>query len=56
MEAKGTSSDHAQSIVDAFDDSVGMASLDEGEDPFLVASDGSRKLDEGFEPAASGSG
>jgi hypothetical protein len=52
MEAEGATSDHSQTIVEAFDDAIGEAVADVGKDSVAVFADGARDTDEGLETRA----
>jgi len=52
VEAIGAAGDHAQLVVEAFDDAVGQALAHIGKDPIEVASDRAGGLDEGAELGA----
>ena len=56
MEAEGATGDHSQTIVEAFDDAIGEAVADVGEDPVAVFADGAGEAHEGLEAGTRGPG
>ena len=52
VEAEGAASDHSQTIVEAFDDTVGQPVADVGQDSVAMLADGAGDADERLEARA----